>query len=180
MRERGFSTIGGILLATLAGTLTALALMDWVVVDVKTPAPDAFHIKVPFPVAAARVATSFVPRDAFEEASLPPEVTAQKEAVISALRTLLDAPDTTFVKVDAKDAKVDISKKGDNLHIVVDADDAKVRCQVPLDGLLDGLEHWDWQRVDPAIAFRILGAADHGDLVRVEADDGTKVAITMW
>ena len=180
MRERGISTLGGVLLAALAGTLTAVALMDWMVVDVRTPAPDAFHIKVPVPLVAARVATSFVPDKAFEEATIPPEVTQQKEAVIAALRTLLEAPDTTFVKVEAEDAVVDISKKGDNLHIKVDADDAKVRCQVPIDGLLDGLEKWDWKRVDPAMAFRILGKADHGDLVRVEADDGTKVAITMW
>lgn len=180
MRERGISTLAGVLLAGLAGTLTALALMDWMVVDVRTPAPDAFHIKVPFPLIAGRVATSFVPDKALEEATIPPEVTQQKDAVLAALRTLAEAPDTTFVKVEAPDAVVDISKKGDNLLISVDADDAKVRCKVPIDGVLDALERWDWKRVDPAMAWRILGAADHGDLVRVEADDGTKVAITMW
>ena len=40
MREQGISTIGGTLLAGLAGILTAVAITDWVVVDVQIVDPD--------------------------------------------------------------------------------------------------------------------------------------------
>jgi hypothetical protein len=180
MRERGISTLGGILLAALAGMLTAGLIMDWMIVDVRTPEPESFRIWVPFPLVLGRIATAFIPDEAFEDAELPPEVREHREEAMAALNALLDAPDATFVKVDAPDAQVNIAKRGDNIEISVDADDAVVRCTVPLDGVIDALEDWDWQSIDPGMAFKILGAADHGELVNVEVDDGTRVVIKMW
>jgi hypothetical protein len=179
MRERGVSTLGGVLLAALAGMLTALLLMDWVVVDVRVPEPDSIHIKVPFPLIIGRVATAFIPDDVTADATVPPELRDHKELVLEALRSLVEAPDAMLVKVDADDAQVEVRKKGDDLHVWVDADDARVRCTVPLDGVLDALEDWDWQTFDPGMAFDILSAAN-GDLVNVEVDDGTKVAVKIW
>ena len=92
----------------------------------------------------------------------------------------LDAPDTALVKVSAPDVLVEISKLGDNLRIAVDADDAIVRCTVPLDGVLYALEKWDWETFDPDLIFDTLGKADNGPLVTVEVDDGTKVAVNLW
>ncbi len=180
MRERGVSTLGGILLATMAGMVTAALIMDWVVVDVYTPAPDAFHIKVPFPLFVGQVATAFIPEDVTSEAVVPPEVREHRELLLTALRSLLETPDATLVKVQADDANVDIRKVGDDLLVAVDADDATVRCTVPLDGVLDALEDWDWETFDPGMMFDILGAVNHGDLVTVEVDDGTRVAVKIW
>ena len=67
-----------------------------------------------------------------------------------------------------------------NGRIIVNADDAKVRCTVPLDGVLDALERWDWETFDPGMVFDVLAAVNHGELVNVEVDDGTRVAVKIW
>jgi hypothetical protein len=180
MRQRGVSTLGAVLLAGLAGIATAAVITDWMVVDVQVADPDPMHIKVPFPLFVAEIATSFVPDEAFEDAVVPPELAANRELILEAVRGLLEAPDTALVKVEADDARVAVAKHGDNLEISVDADDATVRCVVPLDGVLYALERWDWQTFDPGLVFDALGKADNGPLVRVEVDDGTKVAINLW
>lgn len=180
MRERGVSTLGGILLATLAGMVTAALIMDWVVVDVRTPAPDAFHLKVPFPLVVGHVASSLIPDDVTDEAVVPPELREQRELVLAVVRSLVESPDATLVKVQADDARVEVTKKGDDLLVSVDADDATVRCTVPLDGVLDALEDWDWETFDAGMVFDVLAAVNHGELVTVEVDDGTRVAINIW
>jgi hypothetical protein len=149
MRERGVSTLGGILLATLAGMVTAALIMDWV-------------------------------DDVMAEAVVPPEVRQHRELVLTAVQSLLETPDATLVKVRADDAHVDIRKQGDDLVVAVEADDASVRCTVPLDGVLDALDDWDWETFDPGMVFDILGAVNHGELVTVEAEDGTRVAVKIW
>jgi hypothetical protein len=174
------STLGGILLAGLAGMMTAVAVTDWMIVDVQIADPDPMHIKVPFPLFIADVASSFVPDEALEETALPPEVTANKDLILAAVTSLLEAPDSALVKVDAPDARVEISKLGDNIQVAVDADDATVRCTIPLDGVLYALEKWDWKTFDPDLIFDTLGKADNGPLVTVEVDDGTKVAVNLW
>ncbi len=179
--QRGMSTVGAVLLAATAGLLTATLMMDWMVVDVHVVEEDTpIHIKLPFPLLVADIATGFVPDQVFEEAQIPPEARAQKELVVETIRALLDSPDAEFVKVRTEDATVDISKDGDTLRIAVDADDAVVRCNVPIDGILKVLEDWDWETVDPQIAFDILRAAENGDLVTVATEDGVRVAIKMW
>ena len=180
MRERGISTIGGILLAGLAGILTAAVITDWMVIDIQVADPNPIHIKVPFPLFIADVASSFVPADALDETAIPPEVKANKELILAAVTSLLEAPDTALVKVSAPDVLVEIGKLGDNLRIAVDADDAIVRCTIPLDGVLYALEKWDWESFDPDLIFDTLGKADNGPLVTVEVDDGTKVAVNLW
>lgn len=188
-RERGVSTLGAVLLAGVAGLLTATLLVDWVVVDVHVAdvsghdsldVDTPLHIKVPFPLLVADLATGLIPRDVFEEAQVPPEAKAQRELVLAVVGALLDTPDTTLVKVRTEDANVDIEKEGDNLHILVDADEAVVRCTIPIDGVLAALEDWDWETFDPDLIFDVLHAADNGNLVTVETEDGVRVAVKMW
>jgi hypothetical protein len=174
------STIGAVLVAALAGTLTVTAMMDWVVVDVEVP-EDSVNLTVPFPLVLGRAAAAFIPEDVTSDVdmSLPPELVEQKELVLATMRSLLEAPDATLVTVDADDAQVEVRKEGDDLLVSVDADDATVRCKVPLDGLVKALDGWDWQSFDPGMAFDIMSAVN-GEMVRVEVDDGTKVALRIW
>jgi hypothetical protein len=174
------STLGGVLLAGLAGMMTAIAVTDWMVVDVRVADPDAMHIVVPFPLFIADIATNFIPDEALQETEVPPVVSANRELIMTAIEGLLDAPDTALVKVQTSDELVEIAKHGDNLTVAVDADDAKVRCTIPLDGVLYALERWDWETFDPELVFDTLGKADNGNLVLVEVDDGTEVAIKLW
>jgi hypothetical protein len=178
--QRGVSTVGAVILAGLAGVLAALLMMDWMVVEVRTPEPENVHLKLPFPLLAGRLATAFIPDEALQDVTVPPEVRQHRESTLTALRALVEAPDATLVRVRAEDASVDVTKRGSELLISVDADDAKVRCTVPVDGVLEALEKWDWETFDPKMAFDILGAASMGELVTVEVDDGTRVAINMW
>jgi len=179
MNERGISTIPAVLLAAAAALVTSVFLMDWVVVDVRTPEPESMHIVVPFPLCIADIATEFIPREALEEAEIPPEATAQKELVVAAVRSLLEAPDATLVRVDTDDAHVLITKQGDDLLVDVDADDAVVRCTVPIDGVVHALEDWDWKTADPDLLFDVLAKAGNGNLLTVEAD-GVRVAVNTW
>jgi hypothetical protein len=187
--QRGMSTFGAVLLAGTAGLLTATLMMDWVVVDVHVvdvgPNDDIeltspVHVKVPFPLIIADIASGFIPDEALEDAEIPPEVTAQKELVLASVRALLDSPDATLVKVRTEDANVDIVKEGDTLRIAVDADDAVVHCNIPIDGVLKALERWDWKTADPQMIFDVLHAAENGELVTVATDDGVRVAVKMW
>ena len=179
--QRGMSTLGAVLLAGTAGLLTATLMMDWMVVDVHVVEDDTpIHIKVPFPLVVADIAAGFIPDEVLDEAQVPAEARAQKELVLATLRALLDSPDADLVKVRTDDANVEISKDGDTLRIAVDADDAIVRCNVPIDGILEALEDWDWETVDPQMIFDVLHAADNGELVTVTTDDGVQVAVKMW
>jgi hypothetical protein len=187
--QRGMSTLGAVLLAGTTGLLAATLMMDWMVVDVHvvdvSPTDDIevsapVHVKVPFPLVVASVASSFIPDEAFDETEMPPEVTAQKELVVSSIRALLESPDAALVTVRTDDANVDIVKDGETLRISVDADDAVVRCNIPIDGVLEALENWDWKTADPGMIFDVLHAAENGDLVTVATEDGVRVAIKMW
>jgi hypothetical protein len=181
MRERGIATVPAVLLAAAAGLLTALILTDWMVVDVRTTGEDAVHLVVPVPLAAGRVAAACVPDKAMKDMQVPPEVRQRKEQILASLRALHHTPDSTLVRVESPNEKVVVAKERDLIRISVDADDGTVvRCTLPLAGVLDALEGWNWQTFDPALVLDVLAAAPNGDLVRVEADDGTKVAITMW
>jgi hypothetical protein len=187
--QRGMSTLGAVLLAGTAGLLTATLLMDWMVVDVhvvdvsehddiKLDAP--IHVKVPFPLIVADVVAGFIPDEAFEDAEVPPELKAQRDLVLAAVKGLLDSPDATLVTVHTDDANVEIVKEGETLRIAVDADDAVVRCNVPIGGVYEVLEDWDWETFDPGMFLDILHSAENGDLVTVATEDGVRVAIKMW
>jgi len=187
--QRGMSTLGAVLLAGTAGLLTATLMMDWMVVDVHVVdvsetddihADVPVHIKVPFPLVLADIAAGFIPDELLDDAQIPPEVTAQKELVLATVASLLDSPDMHLVKVRTEDANVDIFKEGDTLRILVDADDALVRCNIPIDGVLAALENWDWETVDPQMIFDVLHAAENGEFVTVATDDGVRVAVKMW
>ncbi len=179
MRQRGISTVAAAGLAVIAGLLTAVALADWVVVDVDVP-DEGVHLKVPFPLIVGEIASSFIPDSELGDAAVPSELRDNREQILAALRSLAAAPDATLVRVEAEDAFVLIEKVGHDLKVSVDADDAKVRCTVPVTGVLEALEDWDWETFRPQLAFDVLDAYGHGDLVTVEAEDGVRVAVRIW
>ena len=180
MNQRGISTIGAVVLAALAGLATATVIADWVVVDVRTPEPENLHIKVPFPLVVADIAMAFIPEDVMEEVRVPDEVRAQREAILGALEALADAPDGNLVEVTTPDEYVRVFMEDGDLQVHVDAEDATVRCSVPIGGIHRALEGWDWEVFEPRLALKALHAASHGPLVEVHADDGTHVKITKW
>lgn len=179
MRERGTSTVAVVVAAAAAGLLAAALFTNWMVVDVHTTGPDAVNLKLPVPLPLIRTAVAFVPSDSLPPIDIPPEVKENRETILQALRELRDAPDTTLVRVRSDDANVVIEKKDKSLAIDVQAPDATVHCQVPLDGIVEALEKWDWETCNPQLALRVLAAAKHGPLVTVDSKEA-RVAIRMW
>ncbi|MCD4749000.1 MAG: hypothetical protein K8R59_06475 [Thermoanaerobaculales bacterium] len=180
MRERGISTIASVFLAAVAGLATATILMDWVVVAVDIPEPENISLKIPFPLIVADVALAFIPDEVADEVEIPRELLAQRKAILSGLGALIDGPDMNLVEVSSPDADVIVRKEGDSLKVSVDAEDAKVNCTLPLGGMHQALEKWDWKSFEPRLALKALHQAHRGTLVEVEAEDGTYVKITKW
>lgn len=179
MRERGFSNVATILVALAAALLVAPLFMSWAVINVQTTGPDAVHIKFPVPIALVRAVLVFVPAGSIHD-QLPPEVKQHKAAVLATLSALEASPDgTTFVTVKSPDARVRITKQNKSLTVDVDAEDATVRCRVPVDGLLAALKRWDWEHVQPRLASDVLAHLERGTLVHVDSPDA-KVSIDIW
>ncbi len=180
-RQRGIGTVPAVLIAAGLGMVTAVFLMDWMVVDVRTTGEDAVHLVLPLPLAAGRVAAAMVPQEAVEDVRIPPEVEAYRGQVVAALDTLRSLPDgTELVRVEEPGTLVVIAVEDEALRLAVDDHGTTVRCTLPLAGLQRALEEWDGQTFEPGLIFDVLAAAPNGDLVRVEEPDGTRVAISMW
>jgi hypothetical protein len=176
MRQRGLSTVPTLLLAACGGLAVTVVMMSWVVVEVDTPA--GVHVKVPVPLVALRCAAGCVPMDDSEMPKLPPELTAHKEAVLTILDELESCPDATLVEVEAPDANVRVVKQGGEVLIDVDADDAVVHVAVPVRRMARVVRRWDWETVEPKLAFDLL-AAGKGDLVTVHAEEAS-VRVAVW
>lgn len=179
MNQRGISTLAAAVGAALLGLATATFLMDWVVIDVTVPEDDV-HFVAPLPLIVADIALAFVPDEAMEDAEIPPELRAQKDAILNGLDELLKLDDHALVSVSTPEENVEIRVVDGELLVSVDAEDARVRCTLPLEGIRDSLDRWDWTTVDPQMALDMLHAAHRGPLVDVQAEDGVHVKIDMW
>ena len=175
-RQQGLSTLGSVVLAGCGGFIVTVMMMSWVVVDVDTA--DGVHLKVPVPLMALRCAAGCIPIDEMEIPELPDELRQNKEAMLMVLRELRDCPDAMLVDVVTPDATVTIAKSGDDVLVDVEADDATVHVSVPVRRMTRVLERWDWQHVEPKLAFDLL-AAGRGELVNVQAEDAS-VRVTVW
>jgi hypothetical protein len=163
----------------LLALLVAPLFMGWLVVDVRTPAPDRVNLKFPVPLGVVRLALALAPdREVAVEA--PVELRQQRDVALAVLKALDESPDgTTFVRVTSPDAKIRIAKEGGRLVVDVDADDARVRCNLRADALHRALARWDWQQFTPDLALDLLAAAGPGQLVSVDAEDA-RVRISVY
>lgn len=95
------------------------------------------------------------------------------------LAAVKGAPDGEFVKVDAPDAKVQVSKRAGTLYVnVVETaeDHATVNVTLPM-SMIDALQFDDANQIDMAALLTGLDQLPDGDLVTVEADDAT---VRVW
>lgn len=95
------------------------------------------------------------------------------------LAAVKGAPDGEFVKVDAPDAKVQVSKRAGTLYVnVVETaeDHATVNVTLPM-AMIDALKFDDANQIDMAALLTGLDQLPDGDLVTVEADDAT---VRVW
>lgn len=95
------------------------------------------------------------------------------------LAAVKDAPDGEFVKVDAPDGKVQVSKRAGTLYVnVVESSEehATVNVTLPV-AMIDALKFDDANQIDMAALLTGLDQLPNGDLVTVEADDAT---VRVW
>jgi hypothetical protein len=95
------------------------------------------------------------------------------------LAAVKGAPDGEFVKVDAPDAKVQVSKRAGTLYVnVIETaeDHATVNVTLPM-SMIDALKFDDANQIDVAALLTGLDQLPKGDLVTVEADDAT---VRVW
>ena len=97
------------------------------------------------------------------------------------LSAIKEAPDGDFVKVDADDANVRVSKNGGTLTIDVtetgeEGDHAMVKVTVP-DTIIDALSIDEENRIDLAVLLQSFDSLPDGDLVTVDADDAK---VRVW
>ncbi|HOC41675.1 MAG TPA: hypothetical protein PKJ99_01550 [Thermoanaerobaculales bacterium] len=95
------------------------------------------------------------------------------------LTAVKGAPDGEFVKVDAPDAQVQVSKRAGTLYVnVVETGDehANVNVTLPM-SMIDALKFDEANQIDVAALLTSLDQLPNGDLVTVEADDAT---VRVW
>ncbi len=169
-----------IVLAALAGLMTAALLMDWMVVDVHATetAGESTHVWVPVPVAALRMAAALIPRDAFPTEEVPPEIHERLPAIRTALQDLSSCPDVQLASVESPDGKVTVLMHSGRLIVDVNSPDAKVHATVPLRRLARAMKHWDGKTVDASLVRAGLAALDDGFEVKVDSPEA-RVRITV-
>jgi hypothetical protein len=95
-------------------------------------------------------------------------------------RAIKDAPDGDFVKIDAENADVIVTKSGGTITIDVDAkeeeEQAKVNVTVPA-SLIDALQVDEENRIDIAAVLESFSDFPDGDLVTVESADAN---VRVW
>jgi hypothetical protein len=168
---RGSSTTGTIVVAALLALLIVPLFASCLVVEVHARGAESTHLLIPVPLNIARLAMRCIPAAEFD-ARMPAEVAARKEQILAALKAIEDAPDTTFVSVNAPDAKVMIGKRGDDLVLDITGDrDGTVKGTLPLAAVRRVLERSDWRRIHPVIALDVLAAAHRGTVLEVDSPD---------
>ena len=95
------------------------------------------------------------------------------------MTALKDAPDGEFVKVDAEDAKVRVSKRDGTMYVnVVESDEANavVNVTVPM-SMIDALSIDENNQIDVAALLASFDDLPNGELVTVDADDAK---VRVW
>jgi hypothetical protein len=157
--QRRLSAPTTIVLAVLAALAVAPFLMNWLVLEVHTAAPDRVDLFIPMPLTMARLALRAIPAEKLD-ARVPSDIQARRAQVLAMLDALRQAPDTTFVSVDSPDATVRIAKRGDLLTLDVQGDhDGTVHGTLPIAALHSALARWDWRSFHPAMALDVPAAS---------------------
>jgi hypothetical protein len=97
------------------------------------------------------------------------------------LSAIKDAPDGEFVKVDAQDANVLVSKKAGTIHVNVteagqETEHAVVNVTVPA-SIIDALTVDENNQMDVVALLQSFGELPDGDLVTVDSDEAN---VRVW
>jgi len=164
----------------LAGPAVASDATRWLNVHV-TALDDGTNVEVHLPLALVLTVLQSVDVEHFHSGKVDLEIHDADIDWPQLLGALKDAPDGDFVKVDAEDANVLVSKHGGTLTIDVtetgeEGDHAVVKVTVP-DTIIDALSIDEENRIDLAVLLQSFDALPDGDLVTVDADEAK---VRVW
>jgi hypothetical protein len=140
---------------------------------------DGTKVEVHLPIQLVVAVLSSVDADNFHGGKVQLDIEDVDIDWPQLLAAVKGAPDGEFVKVDAPDAKVQVSKRAGTLYVnVVETaeDHATVNVTLPM-SMIDALKFDDANQIDVAALLTGLDQLPNGDLVTVEADDAT---VRVW
>lgn len=140
---------------------------------------DGTKVEVHLPIQLVVAVLNSVDADNFHSGKVQLDIEDADIDWPQLLAAVKDAPDGEFVKVDAPDAKVQVSKRAGTLYVnVIDTaeDHATVNVTLPM-SMIDALKFDDANQIDIAALLTGLDQLPNGDLVTVEADDAT---VRVW
>jgi hypothetical protein len=161
------------ILSTLLALVLATGLL---VVDVQEGGPNGHRIVVPVPLLAAQAALAFVPDDELRF-EMPEEAARHLPVAREVLEALAAAPDGELVRVEERDERVLVEKKGDLLHVSVHGKKGEdVEVNIPIRAALEALPKHG--RIDPGAAVAALRSLSKTSLVDVrDGDDHVRVRV---
>jgi hypothetical protein len=152
----------------------------WLNVHV-TALDDGTNVEVHLPLSLVLTVLRSVDVEHFHSGKVDLEIDDADIDWPQLLSALKDAPDGDFVKVDADDANVLVSKRGGTLTIDVtetgdEGEHAVVKVTLP-DTIIDALSIDEENRIDLAVLLQSFDSLPDGDLVTVDADDAK---VRVW
>jgi hypothetical protein len=173
------STLTAVLAAMLIVALPIAASDQtrWLNVHV-TEAEEGANVEIHLPLQLVLAVINSVDVDNFHAGKVDLEISDADIDWPQLLAAVKDSPDGEFVKVDADDARVRVSKSAGTLYVHVEEkdDNAIVDVSLPM-ALIDGLDIDENNQIDIAALLSTFDHLPNGDLVTVNSDEAT---VRVW
>ena len=167
-------------LATMLIMVLPMAAADetrWLNVHV-TEAEEGANVEVHLPLQLVLAVINSVDVDNFHAGKVDLEISDADIDWPQVLAAVKEAPDGEFVKVDAKDARVRVSKSAGTLYVHVEENEENAIVDVTLPmAVIDGLAIDENNQIDIAALLSTFDQLPDGDLVTVTSDEAT---VRVW
>lgn len=179
MRRKHLAILTVIAVLALTGAAQAQEA-SWI--HIRVDETDGAKVNVNLPMSLVEVALDIVGKEAFSGRHGPQfHIGRHHDMSLEDLRTMWSelraAGDAEFVDVVDDDEHVRIYRQGERVFIDVDSDgEEKVRVEVPF-SVVDVLLEGEGDELNIAGAIRELGAANNGEIIRVNDGDTT---VRIW
>lgn len=177
MRSRLFLGIVVAAVILSAGVLGAAEPTRWINVDVDA-VEDGASVKVRLPLNLVLSVLNAVDTEGFHNGMVDMRVHDTEIDWVALFDAVKTAPDGEFVRVQADDANVLVSKVGGSIVVNVEerSEQARVEVNVPAE-LIDAVTIDEHNQLDIATLLSRLGDLQIDDLVRVESPDAN---VRVW
>jgi hypothetical protein len=162
----------------VAGPLWATEGTRWLNVHV-TEHNEGVNVEVHLPLQLVLAVLNNIDVENFHGGKVDLEIGDMEVNWPEILTALKDAPDGEFVKVDADEAKVRVSKRDGTMYVnVVEQEEANavVNVTVPM-SMIDALSIDENNQIDVAALLASFDDLPDGELVTVDADDAM---VRVW